>query len=104
MLGWAYPVATTTVVVGTANHFILDAVAGVAVLLLGFAVQYLLSGHGTFTSPTDAPHLKEASSSVRGVEDLLDDTASAPSGASIVVDELTGVRTCLVADGTADPQ
>ena len=54
-LGLAYPVATLIVIVGTANHFILDAVGGVVVILLGFAVQRLLSARGAFTPPMDAP-------------------------------------------------
>jgi PAP2 superfamily protein len=47
-LGLIYPVATLLVIVGTANHFIIDAVAGLAVFLAGGLVQYLLSGHGAF--------------------------------------------------------
>jgi hypothetical protein len=31
-LVWAYPVATTFVVLGTGNHFLLDAVAGLALV------------------------------------------------------------------------
>ena len=54
-LGLAYPVATLIVIVGTANHFILDAVGGVAAILVGFAVQWLLSARGAFTPPVDAP-------------------------------------------------
>ena len=55
VLGLLYPVCTFLVIVGTANHFILDAVGGVVLLGLGFGVQYLLSGHGAFTPPFDAP-------------------------------------------------
>ncbi|HLY34464.1 MAG TPA: phosphatase PAP2 family protein [Jatrophihabitantaceae bacterium] len=54
-LGLAYPVATLMVIVGTANHFILDAIGGVAVILIGFAAQWLLSAHGAFIPPVDAP-------------------------------------------------
>jgi hypothetical protein len=36
MLAIAYPVVTTLVVVGTANHYLLDAVAGAAVVAVGF--------------------------------------------------------------------
>jgi hypothetical protein len=39
-----YPVATLLVIVGTANHFVIDAVAGVAVVGVGFGIQYLMSG------------------------------------------------------------
>jgi PAP2 superfamily protein len=54
-LGLAYPFGTLFVIVGTANHFILDAVGGAAIVALGFAVQWLLSGRGAFVAPTDAP-------------------------------------------------
>ncbi|MEO6886826.1 MAG: phosphatase PAP2 family protein [Jatrophihabitantaceae bacterium] len=64
ILGLAYPVGTLLVIVGTANHFIIDAVAGAVVVGAGFAIQRLLSGHGAFTSPVDAPDfgLPDASS------------------------------------------
>jgi hypothetical protein len=55
LLGVVYPLATITVIVGTANHFILDAVGGVLVLLLGFGIQGLLSAHGAYRAPVDAP-------------------------------------------------
>ena len=54
-LGILYPFGTLTVIVGTANHFFLDAVGGVLIVALGFAVQWLLSGRGAFVAPTDAP-------------------------------------------------
>jgi hypothetical protein len=47
-LGLAYPLCTLLVIVGTANHFILDAVAGLGVFLLGALVQYLISGRSAF--------------------------------------------------------
>ena len=34
-LAWLYPAATTVVVLATANHFVLDAAAGLAVTALG---------------------------------------------------------------------
>jgi hypothetical protein len=43
------------VIVGTANHFILDAVGGALLLLVAFGFQWLLSGHGAFAAPVDAP-------------------------------------------------
>lgn len=54
-LGLAYPVGTLVVIVGTANHFVLDAVGGALVVALAFGLQWLLSGHGAFTPPGDAP-------------------------------------------------
>ncbi len=58
-LGVLYPVCTLLVIVGTANHFILDAVAGLVVLLMGAAVQYLSSGRSAFV---EAPIYRHAGS------------------------------------------
>lgn len=55
ILGLAYPFLTLMVIVGTANHFIIDAVGGAAAITIGFVVQWLLSGRGAFTPPYDAP-------------------------------------------------
>ncbi len=55
MAGALYPVFTLLVIVGTANHFIVDAVGGAAIVALGFATQWVLSGHGAYTPPFDAP-------------------------------------------------
>ena len=54
-LGLVHPVMTLIVIVGTANHFVLDAVGGALVLGIAFGFQWLLSGHGAFTAPVDAP-------------------------------------------------
>jgi len=55
ILGLAYPFGTLIVIVGTANHYIIDAVGGAVVVGLAFGIQWLLSGHGAFTPPVDAP-------------------------------------------------
>lgn len=55
VLGLAYPLGTLMVIIGTANHFLIDAVAGAVTAAAGFAVQWLLSGHGTYVPPTGAP-------------------------------------------------
>ncbi|GAB2460456.1 phosphatase PAP2 family protein [Jatrophihabitans fulvus] len=55
VLGAVYPLGTLVVIVGTANHFLLDAVGGAVVVAAGFGVQFLLSGRGAFTAPVDAP-------------------------------------------------
>jgi hypothetical protein len=55
ILGLLYPVGTLVVIVGTANHFILDAVGGALVLAAAFGIQWLLSGHGAYVAPVDAP-------------------------------------------------
>ncbi|MER5971332.1 phosphatase PAP2 family protein [Streptomyces sp. NPDC002055] len=43
-VGFLHPVVTTLVIVGTANHYLLDAVGGALVVALGFALQYVLMG------------------------------------------------------------
>ena len=48
VLGALYPLATFFVIVGTANHFVLDAVGGVATLCLAILIQRLLSGRRTY--------------------------------------------------------
>jgi hypothetical protein len=55
LLGVAYPIGTLIVIVGTGNHFILDAVVGAGIVAVGFGLQWLLSGHGAFVAPVDAP-------------------------------------------------
>ena len=55
VLGLLYPVLTLLVIVGTANHFIIDAVGSAAIIAAGFVAQWLLSGRGAFTPPVDAP-------------------------------------------------
>lgn len=55
VLGVLYPVATLFVIVGTANHFIIDAVGGAVVIAAGFGTQWLLAGRGAYTPPVDAP-------------------------------------------------
>jgi hypothetical protein len=55
LLALCYPIFTLLVIVGTANHFILDAVGGAATITVAVALQWLFSGHGAFTPPRDAP-------------------------------------------------
>jgi PAP2 superfamily len=60
ILALLYPIATLLVIVGTANHFILDAVGGLVVVAGGFGVQWLMSGRPAHVpapdEPDDAPH------------------------------------------------
>jgi hypothetical protein len=55
LLGVLYPFFTLLVIIGTANHYILDALGGVAIVLVAFGFQAVLSGHGAYTPPYDAP-------------------------------------------------
>lgn len=50
VLGACYPLATFTVILATANHFVADAAAGAATLAIGFLPQRLLTGR-----PADVP-------------------------------------------------
>jgi PAP2 superfamily len=52
-LGLLYPVATLFVILGTANHFVLDAVGGVVVLTLGFLIQRALTGRPAYAPPPE---------------------------------------------------
>jgi hypothetical protein len=52
VLGALYPLATVFVIVGTANHYILDAVGGVATLGIAVAIQRVISGRSTFRANT----------------------------------------------------
>jgi hypothetical protein len=52
-LAAVYPVATLLVIVGTANHYVLDAIGGGLVVVLAIGIQWLLSGHGAFAPPFD---------------------------------------------------
>lgn len=55
ILGLIYPFATLTVILGTANHFLLDGVGGALLLAVGFGLQYLMSGHGAYAPAPGAP-------------------------------------------------
>ncbi|NUU24940.1 MAG: hypothetical protein HOV68_26055, partial [Streptomycetaceae bacterium] len=55
VFGVLYPLTTTFVVMATANHYILDAVGGAAVISVGLAVQYALTGRGPFTDAVPPP-------------------------------------------------
>jgi hypothetical protein len=48
ILGAIYPVCTAFVVLGTANHFVLDAIGGLVTLSLGVAAERLLSGRHAY--------------------------------------------------------
>ncbi|MGX7680504.1 phosphatase PAP2 family protein [Jatrophihabitans sp. DSM 45814] len=65
ILGIMYPFVTLLVIVGTANHFVIDAVGGLVVFLAGCAIQYTMSGRSAFS---EAPHPpKDPVESVRSV-------------------------------------
>ncbi|AWZ09744.1 MULTISPECIES: phosphatase PAP2 family protein [unclassified Streptomyces] len=53
-LGAAYPAVTTVVVMGTANHYFLDAVAGAAVMGIGFLAARSLPGGSAADTDLDS--------------------------------------------------
>ncbi len=69
VLAAIYPVTTLLVIVGTANHFIIDAVFGALVFMVGLLVQYLISGRSAYieapvppdTAPSEVEHLSTQS-------------------------------------------
>jgi len=55
LLGVVYPLCTLAVIVGTANHFFIDALAGLLVFLGGVLAQFLMSGRSAFREASDRP-------------------------------------------------
>jgi len=55
VLAVSYPCATLFVIIGTANHYVVDAIGGVVVLSVGFAVNRALAGRGAFAPPELLP-------------------------------------------------
>jgi hypothetical protein len=53
-------VCTLLVIVGTANHYIIDAVGGLVVFMAGALVQYLMSGRSAFVKAPHPPKLIRA--------------------------------------------
>jgi hypothetical protein len=54
VLAALYPLLTLFVIIGTANHFVLDAVGGALTVAAGFAVQRVLSGRSPYAVPVRA--------------------------------------------------
>jgi len=58
-IGIAYPIVTFFVIIGTANHYIMDAIGGLVSLALGFGVQRLITRAGPFApEPLPPPRIK----------------------------------------------
>lgn len=51
VLGACHPLATSTVILATANHFVTDAAAGAVTLALGFLLQRLVTGRPAYPRP-----------------------------------------------------
>ncbi|MFI1965263.1 bifunctional glycosyltransferase 87/phosphatase PAP2 family protein [Streptomyces pathocidini] len=87
-LGALYPVLTLAVIVGTANHYLLDAVGGAVVVAAGFGLQYVLWGRSKETGLQDvAPGRVLGAGSRRGPEaareQVPEETAPGPHAASL---------------------
>ncbi|WSX95277.1 phosphatase PAP2 family protein [Streptomyces sp. NBC_00890] len=59
-LGVLHPLLTVSAIVATANHWVLDAVGGAAVVALGFLVAYALGGPRRLWVPPEAPEGRAA--------------------------------------------
>ncbi|MER7046685.1 bifunctional glycosyltransferase 87/phosphatase PAP2 family protein [Streptomyces jumonjinensis] len=78
-LGLIHPLITICVIVGTANHWILDAVGGALVVGAGFGLTYLLSGRRAL-----APLAGEAASAADRAPDSDPVPAPDPAAAAVV--------------------
>ena len=58
-LGALYPMCTLFVVIGTANHYLLDAVGGAMVVAAGFAIQRVFFSHEEKTARAEEPEQPE---------------------------------------------
>ena len=81
-LGLLYPAVTFFVIIGTANHFVLDAVGGVVVLVLGFFIQRVLSGRPAYTPGAEYVTVPDAGDA--SVERLARPHAHASSGDAVI--------------------
>lgn len=55
LLAALYPLITLVVIIGTANHYVLDAAGGVAALVCGFMTQRMLAGRPALAPPASLP-------------------------------------------------
>ncbi|MFC4889266.1 bifunctional glycosyltransferase 87/phosphatase PAP2 family protein [Streptomyces beijiangensis] len=54
-LGVVHPLLTVTAIIGTANHWVLDAVGGATVVAAGFGLTYLLAGRRELSKTPQGP-------------------------------------------------
>jgi hypothetical protein len=90
-LAWLYPTATSLVVVSTANHYVLDVVAGA---LLAAACLALTSWHGSTTGLPRSPIAPPVSKSqpVRSAAGTRGEPASTGSSEPAPSDDFQPVR------------
>ncbi|MET9143679.1 phosphatase PAP2 family protein [Streptomyces sp. NPDC004042] len=111
-LGLLHPLFTVSAIIGTANHWVLDAVGGATVVATGFTVTYLLSGPRARTTATRPPELRKATpapvsgaalttgavpsagaGSGTGPVPVADATPSAGAGSATIPSQATGTDT-----------
>lgn len=88
LLGVLYPLLTTVVVMGTANHYLLDAAGGAVVVAAGFALAHLWRRFGPGRSaappgeeePTSSPPEEAAVAPVRAPRQRAATGAPSPAG------------------------
>lgn len=97
LLGALYPLLTTVVVMGTANHYLLDAAGGAVVVAAGFALANLWNTYGAGRSAQATGTQAEAppDDSERTAGTPRQRTADSPLGGGLIVADAAGV------DGTA---
>ena len=73
VLGIAYPLCTFAVIIGTGNHYVLDAVFGLVTLGVGFLVQRIIQGRPVFAAAPqpagDAPLPRQPGGSAQSAFD-----------------------------------
>ncbi|KAF4405504.1 DUF2029 domain-containing protein [Streptomyces lycii] len=98
LLGVLYPVLTTAVIVGTANHYLLDAAGGAVVVAAGFGLRHVLAGR---TAEDRAPGDHRAAGERAAGDGTPDRTAKTPVAEAPAV-EVSAVQGRAVEDRTAE--
>lgn len=81
ILGILYPVATFTVIISTAQHYVLDVIGGLVVLAAGFLVQRVLQGRPVYSPlPVDSPLPAAGPARVRAAEPEPEPSVVKPRG------------------------
>ena len=110
-LAWLYPAATTFVVLGTGNHYLFDALGGLAILGIGFAVTrsprevVLIGSGGSGDSGAErrAGSTRADASGTAASSDSSADSAAAASAASRSSRTVRAKRRDAQAPSTATP-
>ncbi|MHC0432943.1 bifunctional glycosyltransferase 87/phosphatase PAP2 family protein [Streptomyces sp. O3] len=95
LLGLLHPALTLVAIVGTANHWVLDAVGGATVVGAGFGLVYLLSGPRATKPTAAAPGLPEPTEAAELPEQRTAsaDSPTAPTASASAATTETGTGT-----------